>query len=227
MADDNSTEIYRALILRDLERMAEPWAIEKIAPTFAGDPESALSLSCDLDNPKRGIFAVALWRARIPIPAFRAYFASVWDHDHRWVIAAAKEYRAPLRSMFRYAAFELPAHLPDVVTVWRGTSYLSHAQAARGYSWTTDRDCACWFALRFADRNGRPLVLRTEVPRDEIMLFHAERNESEAVIFDRKRSLAPIDGNLEDWQAGYERYQAGKNQHLNSAELGAGKVEEV
>ncbi len=201
-------DLNRARILPKLESMAEPWAVKYIAPTFAGNPESALSLSWALDNPKRGFFTVALWRARIPVPAFRAFLASAWEHDHRWLKAAAREHRAPLRRMFRYAAFELPAHLPDVVTVWRGTSHLTHAEAARGYSWTTDRDCACWFAMRFADRNGRPLVLRSEAPRAEIMLFHDGRNEAEAVIFDRKRSLAPIDGTPEEWRGGFERYES-------------------
>ena len=37
------------------------------------------------------------------------------------------------------------------------------------------------------------------------MLFHDGRNEAEAVIFDRKRSLAPIDGTPEEWQAGHKR----------------------
>lgn len=213
MATSHFTDFYREYLKGELERIAEPWTLEYIAPTFGGDPESAFSLCVALDNPKRGIAAVVLYRARIPVPAFRAYFASAWDHDHRWVINAAKAARVPLRRMFRYAAFGLPDHLPDVTTVWRGTSYLTHAQSASGLSWTTDRDCACWFALRFAERNGRPLVLRTEVQREEILLYHDERNESEAVIFDRTRSLAPVDGDPAEWAKGFERYESGIRLH--------------
>jgi hypothetical protein len=65
--------------------------------------------------------------------------------------------------------------------------------------------------MRFAFRNGRPLVIRTQVDKAAIMLFHTDRSESEAVIFDCKRSLAPIDGTPEDWIAGMDRYYESLN----------------
>ncbi len=192
---------YRDTLRQRMMNDAEPHAVRHIGPTFDGDPESAWSLSIALRNTSRGIYAYALWRAKIPVPAFRAFFGSVWEHDHREVIAAAK-YRRTLQSMFRYAAFPLPDHLPPVVRVWRGTSALTQAKAARGYSWTTDRDCACWFAYRFAAKNGRPLVLTADVERDQILFYSDERSESEAVIFD----IAPkLDPNPADWRKGFER----------------------
>ncbi|WP_373509220.1 hypothetical protein [Thiocapsa sp.] len=168
---------------RQREAIAEPSALRHIGPTFDGDPEAAFRLSIALDNPKRGEASFLLWLAKIPVPAFRAFLQSVWEHDHR-----------------HYAAFPLPEDMPETVTVWRGTSALTRPQAVRGLSWTLDRDLACWFAMRFADRNGSPLLLTARVPRSEIMLDTDERNEREAVIF-RKR--AKVDGPQEDWARGF------------------------
>lgn len=184
---------------RQLEAIAEPSALRHIGPTFDGDPEAAFRLSIALDNPKRGEASFLLWLAKIPVPAFRAFLQSVWEHDHRHLIAAAGR-RFDLEAMFRYAAFPLPEDMPETVTVWRGTSALTRAQAVRGLSWTLDRGLACWFAMRFADRNGSPLLLTARVPRSEIMLDTDERNEREAVIF-RKR--AKVDGPPEDWARGF------------------------
>ncbi len=164
------------------------------------------------------MLAVGMWRAKVPVPAFRAYFSSVWDHDHRWVIDAAQN-RRTLGYMFRYAAFPLPDELPDVVTVWRGTSYLPIKEARTGYSWTTDRDMACWFAMRFAEHNGSPLVLTADVAKSDIALFHNERSESEAVLI--RPPAARIDGDVSDWDACYQRkveaMKGNRKAMLNSA----------
>ena len=191
---------------RQLEAIAEPWALRYIGPTFEGDPEAAFSFSCALGNYKRGEAAMLLWVAKIPLPAYRAFLQSVWEHDHRHVIAAAGK-RINLEAMFRYAAFPLPEDMPETVTVWRGTSALTRAQAVRGLSWTLDRDQACWFAMRFAERNGSPLVLTARVPRSEILLYTDERNEREAVVF-RKR--AKVDGSPEDWARGHAAVKAAR-----------------
>ena len=112
--------------------------------------------------------------------------------------------------MFRYAAFPIPAELPDVVKLWRGTSKLTIAEAREGYSWTTDRDTACWFAMRFADTNGAPLVLTAEVAKSDIALFTNAREESEALLI-RPPAAVKIDGDVTDWQIGHDRYEAKKN----------------
>lgn len=188
-----------------LEEIAEPWAVQYIRPAVNGDEDAALSLCYALANGKRGLFAVAFWRMQAPPPAFRCFLSEVWSHDHRHLIAAAGT-RRTLRAMFRYADFPKPDHLPDHVPIWRGTSKLTARQSARGLAWTTDRDCACWFAMRFADTNGRPLVLRAETPRESIALFTDDRSESEAVVFDIRDPV--VDGGPQDWSAGYGRTAA-------------------
>jgi hypothetical protein len=200
-----------------LEKHAAPHELKHARAAFDGDTDAAFSLSVALGNYKRGVVAVAMWRAKVPVEAFRAYFSSVWDHDHRHVIDAAIS-RRTLAHMFRYAAFPLPAELPDVVTLWRGTSKLPLDEARAGYSWTTDRDTACWFAMRFADFNGSPLVLTAEVAKSDIALFHNERNESEAVLM-RPPANVRIDGTIVDWVQGLDRYEVAKNARQNHGTL--------
>jgi hypothetical protein len=67
-------------------------------------------------------------------------------------------------------------------------------QAVRGYSWTLNRNVACWFAIRFAEENGSALVLTAEVPRKQIMFHSDERSEAEVVCFDIP--TLTIDGDL-------------------------------
>ena len=210
----------KALMMGWFEKYAYPHELEHARGAFDGDVEAAFSLSYALQNHKRGDVAVAMWRCKVPKEAFRAYFSSVWDHDHRYVIDAAKT-RRTLAHMFRYAAFPLPAELPDVVTVWRGSSYLPFDDARTGYSWTTDRDLACWFAMRFADRNGSPLVLTADIAKRDIALFTNDRKESEAVLM--RPPAARIDGDVSDWTACYQRKQDAMNSdrkaYLNSARM--------
>jgi len=212
---------YAALLLeltrRNLEQYVEPWAVRHVAPALAGDVDAAASLAVAVSNAKRGIVAVMFWQAKVSVPAFATLLISVWDHDHQELIAAA-ETRRRLRAMFRYAKYQIPEEFSTTVRVWRGTNYLTVKQASKGISWTTDRDVACWFAMRFAGVHARPLVLSTFVPKDSILCYSNDRSESEAVIFDI--GDVTVDGTPEDWQerraardaeqkAEYEKWKAG------------------
>lgn len=212
-----SKSFQKEFALQHLERNCEPYEVKDVRAAFDGDVKAALALSTALNNDKRGAVAVAMWRTNVAREAFRVYFSAVWDHDHRYVIEAA-ENRRTLGHMFRYAAFPIPAELPDVVTLWRGTSKLTIAEAREGYSWTNDRDVACWFAMRFAESNGSPLVLAAEVSKSDIALFHTERSEAEAVLI-RKPMDVKVDGTPEDWAKGYGRHQAAINVSNSSGTL--------
>lgn len=201
-------DLQKHLALDWLEKHGYPHELEPARAAFDGDAEAAFSLSCALENHKRGAVAVAMWRAKVPVEAFRAYLSAVWGHDHRYVIEAA-ETRRTLAYMFRYAAFPLPAELPDVVTVWRGSSALPFKEAKTGYAWSTDRDVACWFAMRFAEHNGSPLVLTADIAKRDIALFTNERSESEAVLM--RPPAARIDGDVSDWSVCHRRKQDAMN----------------
>jgi hypothetical protein len=197
-----------SLVLNEVESYADPWAKRYVAAAFAGDVNAAFSLFAALSNEKRGEVARAMWLAKVPRPAFREYLGGAWDHDHQHVIAAAQS-RRRLAAMFRYAEFPVPAEMPSTVRVWRGTSKLKIKEASRGYSWTTERDVACWFAMRYATQNAPPLVLTATVAKADIALVHNERSESEIVLM-RPPEPVEIDGTWECWRAGYERHQAAK-----------------
>lgn len=208
----------KALTLDWLHKHGYPHELKHACAAFDGDVEAANMLACTLENHKRGAVAVAMWRTKVPVPAYRVYLSAAWEHDHRYVIDAAQT-RRTLGYMFRYAAFPLPAEIPDVLTVWRGTSSLPIDVARTGHSWTTDRDMACWFAMRFADHNGSPLVLAADVAKSDIALFTNDRSESEAVLM--RPPAARIDGDVSDWNACYQRKQVAMDidlkTYLNSA----------
>jgi hypothetical protein len=193
-----TTDYQKSKLLWLLEQECMPFEWKDAPAAIEGDVEAAENLSFALENSMRGLVAVGMWRAKVPVAAYRAFLSSVWEHDHDEVIAAAAN-KQQLRHMFRYAAFPLPSDLPDVVTVWRGTSGQPFKEARKtGYSWTTDRDMACWFAMRFADNYGYPLVLTANVSKSDIVLFSNERCESEAVIFRTPKSQH-VDADISDW----------------------------
>lgn len=205
--------LHRYLIEQRLRSILEEWAEPHLAAALEGDIDAASNLVYAASNDKRGILAVAFWRYRVPIVAYRTLLSMAWDHDHELVINAAGN-RRTLRAMFSYAAFPLP-ELPDVVRVWRGTSGITRAQAARGLSWTLERDVACWFAMRHVETSKRtPLVLACDVPRADILLYHDERGEKEVVTF---RAPTPwIDDRPEEWRHAYEKHQARIRAHNDS-----------
>ena len=207
----SSYEFERALAVHSILKAegTNPSVASKVQAAFDGDIEAAFGLSCFLENHNCGTVALMMWRGRVKREAFRAYFASVWNHDHHHVIQAAKTRRV-LAAMFRYADFPKPADMPERLTVWRGTSRLPQRDAVRGYSWTWERDIACWFAMRFAENNGCPLVLRAEINRADVALFHDDRSEREAVLL--RPPAAVVCGDVADWQTAANTYEAAKNE---------------
>ncbi len=204
-------ELERALAVRSILKAegTNPSVASSAQAAFDGDIEAAFALSCFLENHNRGTVAVMMWRGRVKREAFRAFFVSVWSHDHHHVIEAAKT-RRTLAAMFRYADFPKPTDMPERLTVWRGTSKLSQRDAVRGYSWTLERDIACWFAMRHADINGAPLVLRAEIKKADVALFHDDRSEREAVLL--RPPAAVVCGNVADWQTAANNHEAAKNE---------------
>lgn len=194
MSDHNKAP--RLAAIRQTVQIAEPWALDYVEPSFHGSPDAALALCVALSNQKRGLVARLMWSAKVPRDAYRVFLGGAWEHDHRHVISAA-ETRRRLAAMFRYAEFPIPTTLGEKVRVWRGTSSLTLSEARRGFSWTINRDVACWFAMRFAAGNASPLVLSAEVERRHIA-YHTDSREEAEVVLMRPPSAA-IDGNPDDW----------------------------
>lgn len=182
-----------------LEQITPEWGQEYIAGTLAGDPEVASSLIAAMAGPDRADAVLVMYEMKLPKPAFRTALHDVWIHDHGELCGASD--LLTLGCMFDYAEFDTSA-LPQVVTVYRGTSGLSQESAEQGLSWTTSRETAAWFAMRHADRYGKPLVLRTEVHRDCVLMHTDAREESEVLLdFLVVPDLFPdVDGDPEEWQ---------------------------
>lgn len=70
--------------------------------------------------------------------------------------------------------------LPERFTVYRGCSGISAELAGIGLSWTLKRDIAEWFALRFAELLGPPVVVTARVRKHRIKF--AKASEQEIVV---------------------------------------------
>jgi len=69
------------------------------------------------------------------------------------------------------------AALPEFIRVYRGHGVWNQD----GWSWTTDRVKAEWFARRLAQEGDEIFVTEGEVDRDDVIAFFASRGESEIV----------------------------------------------
>ena len=199
--------VYLEIFRGRIEQYADEWAREYVAPALAGNEEAAFALAAALSSKKRGVVTVAFWRAKAPRTAFRQLLSIAWSHDHAELVKAAGS-RRRLSAIFRYAQFSTEG-LPRVVQVWRGASGGDVSWVARGFSWTLDRDVACWFAMRRAGVYGSPLVLRAEVPREAVALHDNERGENEVVLV--KAPGYAIDGNEDEWHMRYQLFEHTKN----------------
>ena len=212
-------------MIRDyLHSITPTWGTRHIDGTLAGCPDAALSLAVALHPEDRGELIVALFGAKIPVPAFKAALRSVWQNNHWRLMEAVfnniqDEPRGPLsarfvahgrlREMFSYADFsETWQHLPDRFTVYRGTYGVDFEEACGGLSWTLDYDLACWFAVeysqRYCENPDQIRVIQCEVIKDEdhIWLFTNEREEQEVVIeIPYADERAEEVGDLSEWKA--------------------------
>jgi hypothetical protein len=74
---------------------------------------------------------------------------------------------------------ETLAAMPDVIRVWQG-----HTTARDdGWSWTTERETAVWFARRFALlEGGVAAVSEATVPKETVLAYFARRGEHEVIV---------------------------------------------
>jgi hypothetical protein len=137
-----------------------------------------------LPNRDRGEAALGLVKALgAPLEKRVVYsgLLTAWDHDHREVLSAFGGPQAFANALRKVAK---PSGRKRPVRGWRG---VSSPHAAYGISWTTDRDVACWFAMRFRDHRFRdhhrsPLVFVADIPPALIITEHDERAEREILV---------------------------------------------
>lgn len=173
-----------------------------------GAPKQALELAASVTPEMRGTLAVSLWQSNVPPSAYRVFLDEVWSKYHGAVIDHVRS-RKRLIQMFLHADFSLPTDWPDQITLWHGANKISPLKAAKGYSWTTSKDVACWFAMRFDSDPSTCMVLKTTVSKSQIVYFSDDRSESEVLLIrpPRPKSVA-MDGNLSAWQQCADRHAA-------------------
>lgn len=110
---------------------------------------------------------LAMCREGAPIELVRSQLMLAIAHHPRCIHPEVEGSRELLQELFRYAAFEIPPALPNVVTLYRGVSGIDGERGAEGYFWTNDR----WFAIAFALTRAwqrelhRPILIEAHVDR--------------------------------------------------------------
>ena len=168
--------------------MTPEWGKEHVAAAFASDPEAVLSLMVALHDHQRAEMVLLLYCAQVAPAAFRTALEDTWTQTHHYgdVLRAARTWRQFVR-WCRYAAFPLPADVPDPVTIHRGgsESEMEGRFVALGPSWTLDREKAEWFACEYAGQGMPPpeqgWLASATVPRSMLMYYSNEREEQEVV----------------------------------------------
>ena len=188
---------------------------ETVDRALAGDLDAVDKMYFCAHEHIRAEMMVLMWGLGAPVEVQREMLRQVWDHEHdhlkSWLsVASAK-------AMFTSAAFPLPDGVPDTLTVYRGGFSTTKRKLAAGFSWTTDRDTACFFAMRYQGYNDwhTPMLLKATIRRDEIKLMEPDHRESEVVIFGARGSV--VDGDAADWQSRCEFYQAEKRRRCDQA----------
>lgn len=189
----------------------------------------AATLISTLPNRYRGEGAKNLYEHRKIVGKRVTYRGLIvaWEHDHREVISAfgsEKKLAAALRNV------SPPSKRKKPVRAWRG---INNIKGAFGMSWTTDRDIACWFAMRsnrpapsvlvcdlypqaiVAEHNGRRecelIVDPIELDRHSIFLDDGRGDPYKIYEFDDECHKQVASAEIAGWRAGFDRYKAAKN----------------
>ena len=185
-------------LISQLQDRLPDYAAEKLAAAISpgATPDDALSLVAACPNTFRGWVAVLFYLMRddLAFKTCREGFATAWRHDHQSVIDAAGN-SSRMRAMFRHCGTPPQSEVRGEIRVWRGAHGVDATTAARGISWTLDRDVACWFAGQHSHR--APIVVAADIDAAEIVHFDDGRDEREVVL--GKCPAWFVDGCSADW----------------------------
>lgn len=112
--------------------------------------------------------------------------SSVWT-DSENIFQCIEEWSEILGSKRKYRRYIMSPEerralrqLPDTITIYRGCRREMNED---GWSWTTGRAKAEWFAKRHPWSDGDPLVIEATVPKDHVVAYFSGRGESEVVAY--------------------------------------------
>jgi hypothetical protein len=137
-----------------------------------------------------------------------------WAYDHEGIISEFGE----LEFVEALRQVSPPSKRSEPIRAWR-------LEAVYGISWTTDRDIACWFAMRHYEQHQDPFVFFCDLSPDEIIAEQNLRNEYELLVDPKLlvgRAMLDADISIEasemkdnpvlppwtivEWRLGCERY---------------------
>jgi len=196
------TKAPKRSLADDLLPLTPAWGMEYLPRVVAGDPDAVRCLIFVAQNNQRGKIVAALWKHRVAPEVLRVALADGYDHDHSHVCNAFR--RRSLVAAFRWAKFPTD-HLADEFTIWRGGSG-DLAYLLSGFSWTRDRDIACWFAMRFAGIHPPPRLYRATVKREQVLAHLTGREEDEILIEPFSVSVVKTDGDVAAWKKAAHRH---------------------
>ncbi|MDO8400585.1 MAG: hypothetical protein Q7T45_22460 [Bradyrhizobium sp.] len=164
--------------------------------TTIRNSEDAKFLIWDLPNPDRGNAARGLYRVRRTIGGHVAYTGMIaaWGHDHSHV---GKAFGSGLKFARALKAVAPPHCQTGQLRAWRGVLLKEgHPfDAALAPSWTTDRDTAAWFAMRFFYEDGsRPFVYYADFESEDVVALNESRGEGEVIVHQFRQVFVDQDG---------------------------------
>jgi hypothetical protein len=198
--------------------------LDDFDPSLIRTPDDAYTLISEFEPDNRGSVAKWLYEKRFTVPneAVHRGLIDAWAYDHEGVIAAFgdSEFVDALRQV------SPPSNRKEPVRAWRGFAGL---EGVYGVSWTTDRDIACWFAMRHYEHHQNPFVFFCDLVPGEIIAEQRIRGEWELIV-DPKSLIgrAMLDANISieagemkdnsklpprtivEWRLGCERYADAK-----------------
>lgn len=148
----------------------------------AFDRGDAVGLLCTLHNSCAPLSFVSMfYGSLLERGIFEESLVFAWGiakTNHRWI--SYHQMRALIGMADRDRLLASGSPLPDgeILTVYRGVAGTGRARRVRGFSWTTDLEIACWFALRFGLDN--PAVFTATVTRGDVFWCDTDR-EAEVV----------------------------------------------
>lgn len=171
---------------------AECWLrfLDAYEPALNGDIDAAETAWCQLEDWGRVTLTHYLWELReayrISPQVWARILELTWKRGKGGCLLFRESLRAKtvikmfsaacaLTLMYRSGEHERLNNLPEEFVAWRGTSSTSRHQWT-GFSWTTDKDQAAWFAYRNSDGDSQPLLLHAVVRRSSVLAcFNYER----------------------------------------------------
>jgi len=145
---------------------------------LAGDMDATVTL-CQRNDMGMSHVALAAYWGGTPYDAYRDLLSFGWSEDWLRFQLTVGRRLAFIRRMFRVARFQ--REFDGKLIIYRGTDGLSPAAASRGWSWTLNRDVACYFAY-YAQKWGEPLVLSATVDASDVLYYENNRFEDEIIV---------------------------------------------